>query len=169
VITFNLLPFTLARAFARTPDKTYRDMVAILASHIAPHTIMKCPLQGADAALVDEWRTAYAAVPQGELHWKSVLAEVHESIREWIATPGRKELVAKVATALEKRTCVHGDKQWRAFVASCLPPRQALRQAPRSTGSIDINRAVENIECLLPLLNDWRIAGRAGTGVVQSY
>jgi hypothetical protein len=159
-VSFNLHPFTLARQYARTPDKAYREMVAILASHLAPHVITKCPLEGSDAELVNEWRLAYAAVPHTALHWKSVLDDARTAVHEWYATPGRKELVGRVATALEKRVCVHGDKRWRQFVQSCQPARQALRP----TRGLDLNRAVENIKCLQNLY-DWRSTRYAGAGL----
>jgi hypothetical protein len=113
VVSFNLQPFMLARHYARTPEKTYRQMVSILASHVAPHVLMKCPLEGGDAGLVSEWRVAYAAVPHAELAWQSVLNDARMAVREWYATLGRRELVARVAKALEKQVCVHGDRQWR--------------------------------------------------------
>jgi hypothetical protein len=162
-IAFNLHPATLARRYARTPEKTHRELVAILASHVAPSIIMKSPLEGADAELVEQWRVAYAVVPQAEMAWKTVLDDVHKAVRAWYATPGRKELVAKVATQLSKRTCVHGDRQWRAFVQTCLPSRQA----PRSRGSLDLNKAVENMACLMDLY-DWRTTRYAGAGLVRS-
>jgi hypothetical protein len=164
-ISFHLHPVTLARRYARTPEQTHRQMVSILAAHVAPHVLMHSRLEGADFAMVAQWQTAYAAVPEAALAWKTVLDEARTAVRQWYATPGRRELVGRVATALEKRVCVHGDARWRAFVQTCLP----ARQAPRSKG-LDLNKAVENIQCLMDSLYDWRAGGHGRTGVVlQSW
>jgi hypothetical protein len=162
-ISFNLHPVTLQRRYGRTPEKTHREMVSILAAHMAPHILMKSRLEGADAELVEQWRVAYAAVPKAEMAWKSVLGDVAEAVYAWYATPGRRELVARVATALEKKVAIHGDARWRAFVQTCLPSRQA----PRSRGSLDLNKAVENMACLMDLY-DWRTTRYAGAGLVRS-
>jgi hypothetical protein len=163
-ISFNLHPCTLARRYGQRPEQTHRALLAILAAHMAPHIITKCPLGGADAELVEQWRVAYAAVPKAEMAWKSVLGDVAEAVHAWYATPGRRELVARVATALEKKVAIHGDARWRQFVQTCLPPRQASR----SRMGLDLNKAVEAIECLISSY-DWRTSQRAGALVHQSY
>jgi hypothetical protein len=123
---------------------------------------MNCPLQGADAELVDEWRVAYNEVSQAEMHWKTVLDEARMAVHEWYATPGRKELVARVAEKLAGCTCVHGDGPWRQFVRCCQP----ARQAPRSVRNIDLNRLrPEVLECLMDLY-DWRTVGHGRAGFV---
>jgi hypothetical protein len=156
-VSFPFTPSSLYLSYRKRPEETHRRLIQVLAVIVAPHVIMGSPLEAGDD--VSDWQAAYNALSNADMHWRNVIANVHAHVRTWYRAPGRADLVAKVAEALTKRAVVFGDKNWRALVASCLPPRQALRLTDR----------VENIQCLLPSLNDWRTTRYAGAGLVQSY
>jgi hypothetical protein len=158
-VSFPFTPSSLHLAYRKRPEETHRRMIQVLAAIMAPHVLTSSPLESWDD--VSDWQTAYNKVPSASLHWKNILDDVRAYVREWYRTPGRADLVERVTQALVKRVVVHGDKRWRALVASCLPPRQA----PQPIGSIDFNRLVENLACL-PNSYDWRSVGHGRAGFV---
>jgi hypothetical protein len=162
-VAFPFTPSSLYLHYHKKPEATHRQLIKVLAVIVGPHVLQGSPLEAGDD--VADWQAAYNTLSNAALHWKSIIADVHQYVRAWYRAPGRADLVEKVSQALVKRAVVNGDKNWRALVASCQP----ARQAPRSTRNIDMNRAVENIRCLQESLCDWRTVGRAGIGVLQSY
>jgi hypothetical protein len=159
-VSFPFTPASLGLYYAKRPEETHRRMIQVLAAIMAPHVLTGAPLAEEDD--VSDWQAAYNKLPNASLHWKSVLSHVHVYVREWYRAPGRADLVEKVAEALTKCAVVNGDKAWRALVQGCQPPRQA----PRSTGSIDLNRLrPEILECLMDLY-DWRTVGHGRAGFV---
>jgi hypothetical protein len=161
-LSFPFTPSSLYLFYRKRPDETHRQMIKVLGVIMAPHVIQGSPLEGADD--VADWRQAYNALPAASVHWKNVLDDVRAYVRSWYRAPGRADLVDKVAQALSKRLAVYGDKQWRAFVASCQPGRQA----PLRSGNRDLTRLMENIICLQDSY-DWCTARQAGALVHQSW
>jgi hypothetical protein len=161
-VSFPFTPSSLHLAYRKRPEQTHRQMIQVLGAIMGPHVLTGSPLESWDD--VSDWQAAYNKLPSASLHWKSVLDDVRAYVRAWYRTPGRADLVAKVADALTKRVVVHGDKNWRALVTSCQPPRRA----PRRIGRIDPNRVQpEVLECLMDWF-DWRSVGH-GRGLVQSW
>jgi hypothetical protein len=161
-VSFPFTPSSLHLSYRKRPEETHRRLIQVLGVITGPHIVQGSPLEAGDD--VSDWQAAYNALKNADMHWRNVLDQVRAHVRTWYRTPGRADLVAKVAEALTKRAVVFGDKNWRALVASCQPARQTQRLA----GSIDINRLVENIKCLENSY-DWRATRYAGAGLVQSY
>jgi hypothetical protein len=163
-VSFPFTPSSLYLFYRKHPEETHRQMIKVLGVIIGPHVIQGAPLEGSDD--VADWQAAYNRLQNASMHWRTVLDQARAYVHTWYRVEGRAALVERVAQELTKRVAVHGDKRWRALVQSCQP----VRQAPRSTGSIDLNRLrPEVLECLMDWF-DWRSVGHGRAGfVLQSW
>jgi hypothetical protein len=105
-LSFPFTPSSLHLFYRKRPEETHRQLIQVLGVIVGPHVIQGSPLEGGDD--VSDWQAAYNALPAASLHWQTVLDSVRAYVRSWYRTPGRADVIDKVAQALTKRVVVHG-------------------------------------------------------------